>query len=516
MALPNISENLTETHSAEQKSPGTKQVLPSLSLDETIEQIIGGFGWSQFLQTLLVSVPTLIDAQQTFISIFADAHPKWHCNLNTTCSPKSNICLLPKSAWSWVDSSHKTIISEWGLECASSFIMGLRASSFFIGCLIGGFTLAILGDFWLGRKKLLYLSCLIMCLASLLTAFSVNIWMYSALRLISGIGRAPIISCSLILLTERVGKRWRGQIGSIGFFSYTVGLMSLSAIAYLNRGSSWRKLYLYTSIPSISFCIMTYFFVYESPRWLFMQGRDKEAVDVLRGIASIPVKSLDLYISNIPLRKEISKVNNPYKVMKDLCKRGWALKRILASMALGLGIGVAFFGMLVGAGNLGFNIYLSVVFNASTLMPSNLLSLVFIERWNRRGSLFVSCIASGIFSILCVVLGRGREGIQIGLELASLFCSCFAYNVWLIYTTELFPVSVRSSATSLARQAVVLGTVFDPLLTSAGRRNEFLSFGTFGLAIFLCGFFLIFLPETKGEALCITMDEQEQKDSIIV
>ena len=133
MALPNISENLTETHSAEQKSPGTKQVLPSLSLDETIEQIIGGFGWSQFLQALLVSVPTLIDAQQTFVSIFADAHPKWHCNLNTTCSPKSNICQLPKSGWSWVDSSHKTIISEWGLECASSIIMGLPASSFFIG-----------------------------------------------------------------------------------------------------------------------------------------------------------------------------------------------------------------------------------------------------------------------------------------------------------------------------------------------------------------------------------------------
>ena len=43
MALPNISENLKETHSAEQKTPETKQVLPSLSLDGTIEQIIGGF-----------------------------------------------------------------------------------------------------------------------------------------------------------------------------------------------------------------------------------------------------------------------------------------------------------------------------------------------------------------------------------------------------------------------------------------------------------------------------------------
>jgi hypothetical protein len=34
------------TNSIEQETPGLNQVLQSLSLDETIEQIIGGFGWS--------------------------------------------------------------------------------------------------------------------------------------------------------------------------------------------------------------------------------------------------------------------------------------------------------------------------------------------------------------------------------------------------------------------------------------------------------------------------------------
>ena len=63
MALSNTSHNLTEPHSAEQQTPGIKQVLPLLSLDETIEQIMGGFGWSQFLQAILVSVPTFFDAQ---------------------------------------------------------------------------------------------------------------------------------------------------------------------------------------------------------------------------------------------------------------------------------------------------------------------------------------------------------------------------------------------------------------------------------------------------------------------
>ena len=65
-----------------------------------------------------------------------------------------------------------------------------------------------------------------------------------------------------------------------------------------------------------------------------------------------------------------------------------------------------------------------------------------------------------IFGTSCVIVGKGREGIQIGLELASFFCSSLAFNVLLMFITELFPTSVRNSATSLAKQAVALGLVF--------------------------------------------------------
>jgi hypothetical protein len=312
-----------------------------------------------------------------------------------------------------------------------------------------------------------------------------------------------------------VGKRWRGQIGTTTFFSFSLGLLSLPAVAYINRGSSWRILYLWTSIPAISYSIVAYFFVYESPRWLFMQGRDTEAISVLKRIASIDVRSLDSYLSSIPLRQERTEVN-PYKSMKDLFKRRWALQRILATMVLGFGIGMVFFGMLLGVGNLGFNIYLSVIFNASLLIPSNLLTLFFIARWKRKVSLFAFCTTSGICSIICAVVGNGKKGIQIGLELTSFFCARLAYNVLIIFTVELFPTSVRNSATTLARQAIAFGSVFDPVLTSVGWRKEFLSFGIFGLTILLCGFVVIVLPETRGKALCNTMDEQERKDGIIV
>ena len=104
---------------------------------------------------------------------------------------------------------------------------------------------------------------------------------------------------------------------------------------------------------------------------------------------------------------------------------------------------------------------------------------------------------------------------QIWLELASFFCSCLAYNVLMIFTIELYPTSVRNLTTSLARQGFAFGSVFAPILTSTGRRNEFLSFGIVGLTILLCGFFAIILPETREKNLCNTIDGQERKDRII-
>ncbi len=67
--MSTTSQNLAGIHSTEQEILELNQVLPSLSLDETIEQIIKCFGWFQFMQAILVSVSSFFDAQQIFISI---------------------------------------------------------------------------------------------------------------------------------------------------------------------------------------------------------------------------------------------------------------------------------------------------------------------------------------------------------------------------------------------------------------------------------------------------------------
>uniref|UniRef100_A0A803LRS8 Major facilitator superfamily (MFS) profile domain-containing protein n=1 Tax=Chenopodium quinoa TaxID=63459 RepID=A0A803LRS8_CHEQI len=197
-------------------------LLVVVSVDDIVEKSLGRLNWIQIIQAILASLPPFFDSQQTYMSNFAHVQPNWHCTYttynNASCiSNKSNICTLSRNEWGWdTGNVHTSIMSEWDLECASSFITGLPTTCYFVGCLLGGLLLATLGDSSLGRKNLLCISSLVMSLAALASAFSPNIWVYSVFRFLSGAGRTPLAICALVLLTERVGKRWRSQVAMVG------------------------------------------------------------------------------------------------------------------------------------------------------------------------------------------------------------------------------------------------------------------------------------------------------------
>ncbi|XP_065622275.1 organic cation/carnitine transporter 3, partial [Quercus suber] len=194
----------------------------------------------------------------------------------------------------------------------------------------------------------------------------------------------------------------------------------------------------------------------------------------------------------------------------------WAFKRLSPVMVIAFGIGMVYYGMPLGLGNLPFNLYLSVTFNALSEIPSSLFTILLIGKLNRKFSVLAFTTISGIFSIMCALKGKEWARLQIGFELVSFFSACFAFSILLIFTIELFPTSVRNSATSLVRQALVLGGVFSPMLVAAERRNGISSYVVFGLVIGCCGLFAACLPETRGRALCDTMDEEEHRESSLI
>ena len=175
---------------------------------------------------------------------------------------------------------------------------------------------------------------------------------------------------------------------------------------------------------------------------------------------------------------------------------------------------MVYYGMPLGLGNLSFNLYLSVTFNALAEIPSSLFTILLISKLNRKISVLTFTMISGIFSVMCALNGQLWTRFQIGLEIISFFSACTALNILLIFTIELFPTCVRNSATSMVRQAIVLGGVFSPMLLAAESKDGISSYVVFGLVIGSCGLFAVCLLETRCRALFDTINGRGRTQSI--
>uniref|UniRef100_A0A0E0KB03 H(+)/Pi cotransporter n=1 Tax=Oryza punctata TaxID=4537 RepID=A0A0E0KB03_ORYPU len=219
----------------------------------------------------------------------------------------------------------------------------------------------------LGRKKMLLVSLVSMSVAGVLTTFSPNVWAYAELRFVCGFRRSMVGTCALVLSTELVGKRWRDTVSVAGFACFTVGFLSLPALAYAFREASWRNMYLWTSLPSLCYAILLYFLVQESPRWLLVRGRKHDAIETVRQIAALNggggiTCSFSILHACATEHEDAAGAGGDgvFATLQSMLERRWALRRLAAIMTASFGVGIVYYGMPLNVGNLGSNLYLSV------------------------------------------------------------------------------------------------------------------------------------------------------------
>ncbi|CAK9182554.1 unnamed protein product [Ilex paraguariensis] len=323
-----------------------------LTVDQVVEEYVGSFGLSQLLHVFLVSLAWIFDSQNTLVTIFADAQPEaWRCIINTSCvngggdkGDAAAVCRLQPGTWEWTGGRASSTIAEWGLVCDRKFLAALPASLFFFGSLLGSAVFGRLADAFLGRKRTVFISCLLTSTTAFLTSLSPNIWIYALLRFANGFARSGIGICCLVLSTEAVGRKWRGQVGQYGFFFFTAGFLSLPLIAYPTR-THWRYIYRIISFLPLVYSLFILPFVSESPRWLVVRGRSKEALEVLKEYARLNGKKLP---ANLTLSEpSIFRVDtdgetalSKSEAKMDLWTTKWAAKRMIMLMISGFGAGL--------------------------------------------------------------------------------------------------------------------------------------------------------------------------------
>lgn len=397
--------------------------------------------------------------------------------------------------------------------------------------LTGSAVFGRLADGRLGRKRAVLASCLLTAATIFLTSFSQNIWIYSLLRFANGFSRAGIGICCLVLSTETIGRKWRGQVGQVGFFFFAAGFLSIPLIAYPTR-TCWRTLYRIISILPLLYSIFILMpFVAESPRWLLVRGRSREALDVLRRYARINGRELPPNLSLLePSTNEkmaASKGENNASPIERLWHTRWAVRRMTMVMLTGFGIGFVYYGVQLNVENLNFNLYFTVAINAMMEIPAVFIGSVLLAFTNRRLLFSASAFLTGISCILCMIFSRTgdkNEGEssskkrgslpQLMIEAIGFMAASTAFDVLYIYCVELFPTNVRNFCVSMLRQSLMLGASISPLLVVFGRSSPSLSFLVFGVLSITSGFLSLWLPETRNSPLYETLEQQEEEEML--
>jgi MFS family permease len=177
---------------------------------------------------------------------------------------------------------------ETGLGLTSSQI-GLAGAMYVAGACLGALFFGQLTDRF-GRKKLFLLTLAVYTIATVLTAFSMNPTWYFAARFLTGAGIGGEYAAINSAIDELIPKQYRGRIDVAINGSFWVGAtigtlltIPLTDPTMVNPELGWRGAFALGAILAVGILIVRRT-VPESPRWLFIHGREDEAEAIVRDI----------------------------------------------------------------------------------------------------------------------------------------------------------------------------------------------------------------------------------------
>ncbi|UXX97641.1 MFS transporter [Streptomyces sp. AD2-2] len=430
-----------------------------------------------------------------------------------TSSIPARLDRLPWSRWHWtiviglgtvwiLDGLEVTVVGNIagrlsepgsGLPISSGQVTGIAAALYVAGACVGALFWGHLTDRY-GRKKLFMITLIVYLAATALTAASFSTWWFFTFRFLTGFGIGGEYAAINSAIDELIPAYCRGRVDLIINGSFWVGAVggSLLSIVALNTNIfaadvGWRLTFALGAVLALVILLVRRH-VPESPRWLLIHGRDREADEVVSSIErrieaeqghELPPAEGEITIHQ---RKSVSFAEIARTIFHDYPKR--------ATLGFSLFIGQAF---LYNAITFGFGAILTKFFNVPTgntgyyfavIAVGNFLGPLLLGKLfdtvGRRVMISSTYLLSGVLLFgTAWLFGRGS------LSAATLtacwcavlfFASAGASSAYLT-VSEIFPMETRAmSIAFFYALGTAAGGISGPLLfadlTSTGKVGD--------------------------------------------
>ncbi|XP_020258020.1 probable polyol transporter 6 [Asparagus officinalis] len=403
-------------------------------------------------------------------------------------------------------------------------------------CALVGSLLAGRTSDWIGRRYTIILASTIFFVGSILMGISPSYAILMTGRCVAGIGVGYALVIAPVYATEISSPSSRGFLTSLPEICISIGILlgyvSNYFFAKLPLKYGWRAMLGIAALPSLALAIGI-LAMPESPRWLVIQGRVKDAREVLLKVSNSKEEA-EARISEIKDAAGIVSDSNDVITCRTTNAKGegvWkelylrptpSVRRILVAAT-----GIHFFEHATGIEAVVLysprifhmagvttkkKLLLATVGVGATKTSFILVASLLLDKLGRRPLLLTSLF--GMFVSL--------SGLGLGLTMVAhnhkwaiaLSISCLLSNVaffsiglgpitW-VYSSEIFPLRLRAQGASLgvAVNRVMNGIIsmtFISLYKAITIGGSFFMFS--GIAVFAWFFFFFFCPETRGVPL---------------
>ena len=385
-----------------------------------------------------------------------------------------------------------------GIELTAGEI-GIAAAIYVAGACLGALFFGQLTD-RLGRKKLFILTLIIYLAATVATAFAFAPWYFFIARFFTGAGIGGEYAAINSAIDELIPARVRGRVdlainGSywLGATAGAAGALVLLNTALFAADIGWRVAFGIGALFGL-IVLLVRRNVPESPRWLFIHGRQDEAERIVDGIESDiaaetgePLPEPEGEPLTIRQRKTI-----PFTEIAKVAFTRYP-KRAILGLALFIGQAFLYNGVTFNLGTLLSGFYESdpvaslsfyALWAASNFIGPIVLSR-FFDTVGRKAMISMSYLGSAAVAvILALVFVKDIGGIWMFMSVLGVcfFLASAGASAAYLTVSEIFPMETRALAIAFfyavgtAIGGITGPLLFGKLIESGVREQVMLSF----------------------------------------
>ncbi|XP_018021226.2 organic cation transporter protein [Hyalella azteca] len=331
---------------------------------------------------------------------------------------------------------------------------------------------------------------------------------------------APILLCSSYNLCMEICElRYRSLYGILNGLPWGLATVLYGAVAYFVRDWRWLQ---FTNALLCVLILPLMWCLDESPRWLAVNGRTKQALAVIRSAERLNMSALpsDEHLISVLVSTHESSVgfgktdrtNLQVLILEISTLFHKAIReRVLIMWFMFVVATMIFYGLSMAPVSYSVNPFVYMMLTGLMEIPGYTFPAPIIARAGRRWPTALSYATSGVSLGLLAWTAPEIVWLVMTLAMIGKLCISMAFQIIYLYAVELLPTEIRStgigSMVFVSRFGAIVSPFIIDTLGSSVPWAPSLLFGMLSLvAVPLC----LRLPETLGQPVVDTITELTQ------